>query len=310
VAGNARRLLSLCAHFLEDRAMSQETTQEPVWKKGLVYTLPGADAVTVRQNLEFRAADGGALALDVYAPSDARLPAVRRPAAIIAAGYSDALSPKIFPCSFKEVQFVVSWARLMAVSGMVAVTYTNREPAADLPALIDHIRRNSASLGIDADRIGVFGASGNAPVALSAAMHEPRDFLKCVVLLYGYTMDLDGSTGVSEAAAQWKFANACEGRSIEDLPKHLPLFVARAGREQFPFLNDSIDRFVAKALLADLPVALVNHAGAPHAFDMFHDTDATRELMERILRFMQFHLGAASSDSTAPDVLAADALGR
>ena len=44
------------------------------------------------------------------------------------------------------------------------------------------------------------------------------------------------------------------------------------------------------ALQRDLPVRLVNHADAPHAFDLFHDSEATREIIREILRFMRFHL--------------------
>ena len=35
---------------------------------------------------------------------------------------------------------------------------------------------------------------------------------------------------------------------------------------------------------------MINHAGAPHAFDLFEDSEATREIIREILRFMQFHL--------------------
>ena len=59
--------------------MSQNAVEVPVWKKGLVYTMPGADAVTVRQDLRFAGSDGGILPMDVYLPpgseSSARLPA-------------------------------------------------------------------------------------------------------------------------------------------------------------------------------------------------------------------------------------------
>jgi hypothetical protein len=37
-------------------------------------------------------------------------------------------------------------------------------------------------------------------------------------------------------------------------------------------------------------VTVVNHAGAPHAFDLVHDSDATREIIRQLLRFLQFHL--------------------
>jgi acetyl esterase/lipase len=68
------------------------------------------------------------------------------------------------------------------------------------------------------------------------------------------------------------------------------LFIARAGQDEFPHLNEALDRFVAGALARDLPVTVVNHAGAPHAFDLVHDSDATREIIRQLLRFLRFHL--------------------
>ncbi len=55
-------------------------------------------------------------------------------------------------------------------------------------------------------------------------------------------------------------------------------------------LNDALDRFVAKALTRNLPLTCVNYAAAPHAFDLFADTEASREIVRQILRFLQFNL--------------------
>ena len=124
----------------------------------------------------------------------------------------------------------ISWGQLAAASGVVAITYTNSEPAADLDALLQHVRQNAASLGIDENRIGVWACSGNVPLALWAVMQEGRAFLKCAVLLYGYMLDLDGATGVAEAAHMFRYTNPTDGKSIDDLPPNLPLFIVRAGQ--------------------------------------------------------------------------------
>jgi hypothetical protein len=57
-----------------------------------------------------------------------------------------------------------------------------------------------------------------------------------------------------------------------------------------PGLNEALDRFVAKALPCNLPITFVNHPMAPHAFDLFDDSDTSREIIRRILAFLQFHL--------------------
>ena len=85
------------------------------------------------------------------------------------------------------------------------------------------------------------------------------------------------------------------GRSVADLPKELPLFVARAGQDQTPHLNETIDRFIGGALRCNLPITFANHATAPHAFDLMDDSETTREMIRQILAFMRFHLLGLSS---------------
>ena len=192
-------------------------------------------------------------------------------------------------CKMKEMGAYVSWSQLVAASGLVAVTYSNSEPT-DVHAVLQYVRQNAASLGIDENRIGVWGFSGSGPTALSVLMDGAQDHLKCAVLCYPYTLDLDGSTAVAGAARQFGFVNACAGKSVADLPRELPLFVARAGQDQMPGLNDALDRFLAKALASNLPLTFVNHAAAPHAFDLFHDSEATREVIKQMLEFARFNL--------------------
>ena len=182
------------------------------------------------------------------------------------------------------------WAQLAAASGMAAITYTNREPAADIHALLQYVRRNAAHLGVDERRIGIWACSGNVPLALSVLMQDPADFLKCAVLCYGFMLDLDGSTCVADAARQYGFANPCAGKTVDDLPRDIPLFIVRAGQDHFPHLNDSIDRFLVKALTQNMPIKLANHANGPHAFDVLDDSDTSREIIREILAFMRFHL--------------------
>jgi hypothetical protein len=63
-----------------------------------------------------------------------------------------------------------------------------------------------------------------------------------------------------------------------------------------PHLNETMDRFLLKALSPNLPITIMNHAAAPHAFDLFDDSETSREIIRQILAFMRFHLLAVSSD--------------
>jgi hypothetical protein len=268
--------------------MSQNTERHPIAMKKVVYQIPGMQSVVVRCDEPYRVTDAGPLTMDCYYPPDAAI-GTPVPAVIVVLGYPPR-EPNPLGCNFKEMEWSVSWGQLIAASGIAAVFYTSREPEADLRWLLQHIREHAEPLGIDEQRIGLFASSGNAPVALSALMEHGRDRLKCAVLCSPMTLDSGGATAVAESAEKWGFVNAAAGKSVRDLPQDLPLFIARAGRDEFPGLNDMMDAFLAETLARNLPVSFVNHADAPHAFDLFHDSEATREIIRQMLRFMQFHL--------------------
>jgi hypothetical protein len=65
--------------------------------------------------------------------------------------------------------------------------------------------------------------------------------------------------------------------------------------EQFPHLNDSIDRFVEGAVTLNQPLTLVNHATGPHSFDLLDDTAISRSIVKQALGFLQCQLTAAGS---------------
>ena len=269
--------------------MSDETQRNDMSKTRVVYQLTGMDEVTVRRDVEFPAADSGVLAFDLYTPaepSEEPLPVV-----VFVSGYPDPGFEAMLGCKFKEMGAYVSWAQLMAASGLAALNYTNREPTEDLLALLRFIRENGASLGIDGSRMGLWACSGNVPTALSALMQEPHDSLKCAALCYGFMLDLGGSTSVAKASEQFGFANASAGKSVDDLPRDLPLFIVRAGQDENPGLNETIDRFMDEALIQNLPVTFVNHPAAPHAFDLMHDSETSREIIRQILTFMRSTTG-------------------
>jgi hypothetical protein len=270
--------------------MGQETQRHEITKKRVVYQTPGMAAVSIRRDKEYRVTDAGALTMDLYHPPDSKSEA-RVPAVIFVNGYPDPGAQKIVGCKRKEMESCISWGRLTAASGLVAITYTTgNEPVTDIHELLQYVRQNAAVLEIDESRIGVWACSGNVPLALSVLMREDREYLKCGVLCYGCMLDLDGFTHIAEAARTWGFVNPCAAKSVEDLPHDIPLFIARSGRDEIPHLNETLDRFLYKALTRNLPVTFVNHPEAPHAFDLLHDSETSREIIRRILAFMRFHL--------------------
>lgn len=271
-----------------------EAARHEITKKRIVYEVPGLDAVIVRRKMEYRKTDAGPLTLDIYYPPESTREE-RMPAVVFVIGFADPGAERMLGCKFNEMESFISWAESMAASGLVAITYTTgMEPDTDVHHLLTYVRQHGDAFGIDGNRIGLWACSGHAPNALSVLTQASGESLKCAALCYPYTLDLDGSTGVANASRTFRFVNPCAGRSVDDLPRQVPLFIARAGRDEMPYLNDALDRFVAAAVKRNLPVTLVNHPDAPHSFDLMDARDASREIIRLVLGFTRFHLCGSS----------------
>jgi acetyl esterase/lipase len=281
------------ADRLED-SMSQDPPYRHLSEIPMVYPVPEPDQVLVTSGIEYGRHDSGPLTLDVYAP--ARRPsAVALPAVVLVAGYSDVGYEKVTGCRFKDMAMSTTWARLVASFGMVAVTYGNARPADDLDAVLRHVREHAAALGIDSERLALWGQSGNGALALATLAYLPRGSFRCAVFSCAYLADLDGTTHVADGAKRWGFTYP-GSFAVDGLPPDLPILIARAGQEQDPGLNHAVDRFVAAMLAANRPITCVNFAAAPHGFELFHDTLETREVIRQMMRFARFHLAGTGTD--------------
>ena len=266
-------------------------TRKPdaISERTVVYEVTGMDDVVVRRGMEYRASDDSTLTMDLYCPpdQDAEAPS---PLVVFVFGYPDAVMEAMIGCRLKDMATYTSWGRLAAASGLAAITYETRDPALDICELLAYVRRNASSLGVDRDRISIWACSGNVPVALSVLMQETGESLKCAVLYNGFTLDYEGSSSVAEVAERVGFANPCVGRSVDDLPTNIPLFIVRSGQDDVPHLNEAMDHFLAAAVSRNLPTTFINHPDAPHGFDIFDDSEATRGIIQQTLAFMRFHL--------------------
>ena len=248
----------------------------------VVLRLPGVDTVDVTRDRPW----GGAERLfDVYRPSDAPGPL---PAVVLVTGFADPGFRAIAGCAFKDTAPFSSWARLLAASGLAAVTYSNADPAADAPAVLAYLRDNAAELDIDAGRFGLWACSGHAPTALAVLCRTPPLPIRCAALCYGYTLDLEGSTEVAEAGRHFKFC--VPDVSADELPPGVPLLIARAGADATPGVNASIDRFTRHAASRALDVEVAEHPTGPHAFDVLEDSDTSRAVIRRVVEFLRGHL--------------------
>lgn len=270
--------------------MNDEADQVDITKRTVVLQIPDMDAVFVQRDIAYAAADDGVLSMDVYYPPDFKND-VRLPTVIFVLGYSDKGFQRLLGCKQKEMASYISWSRLVAASGLAAVTYTTTEPEIDIISLTDYIRGHANQLGIDEHKIGVWACSGNVPNALSLLMKDSGFRPGCAVLNYGFTLDMDGASTVADTAGTYKFVNPSAGKAIDDLRPETPVLIVRAGKDENAGLNETMDSFLVGALNADIPISLINQPEAPHAFDLINDTEQSCRTVRQILSFLSNHLG-------------------
>lgn len=271
----------------------QKTMREIVMAP-VVYTVVGAEKVNVKTNLKYTDAKDPNLLMDVYTPpgisKSAKLPAV-----IFVHG---AAGSEFTP---KDWGIYTSWGRIIGASGMAAVTFTHRmtprktsmaDSAADLQSAINYVRKNADSLNIDKDRLCLAAFSAGGPL-LTPAMREKSPYIKCLVNFYAY-MDVQ-QAGNLFAANETKDALKTFSPIVyldADAWKIAPIFIGRAGTDQIPTLNDSIDRFVREALAKNVSITLANHTTGVHGFDNQNDNERSREIIRMAIDFMREHLKA------------------
>jgi acetyl esterase/lipase len=248
----------------------------------LVTSIEGASDVAVERDHTYPTTHGP-LGFDLYRPPQATAPC---PVVVIVTGLPDPGVAAMLGKPLKDWESYRGWARAIAASGIAAIAYLNREPS-DVFALVRHVRANAGALGIDPARIAVWSASGSVPMALGLIAQER---LACAVLMYGYLLDLPGSTTVADASRTFYFA--MPPVALDDLPRDVPMLVVRAGRDTTPGLDATLLAFVAAARDRGLPVSLIEHADGPHSFDLVDDSPRTHAVIHEVLAFLREHLAS------------------
>jgi len=260
----------------------------------VVYRLPGMDSVQVRANLKYTDVGDPNLLMDVYTPPGLA-PEERLPIVVFLHGNA---GPQYRP---KDWGFYKSWGRLIAAAGMVAVAFTHRlgypetllaEAGADAESALQYVRGNASFWNGDAQRIALFAWSGGSPL-LSAAMREKPPYVRCLLAFYAI-LDCRPSP-MFQAQEQPETVRAFSPLACLEAQKSfdIPMFLARAGQDEIPTLNDSLARFVAAALATNLPITLMNHPTGEHGFDNQNDDARSREIISAALAFLRTHLQIA-----------------
>ena len=235
----------------------------------LVHPLPDPDRVQVRPDLVYTHAGGRELAMDVYLPTG-RVPGTPLPAVLLVHGEAD---PELLHGVRSWGQYT-GWGRLLAGQGIAGVAFEHRAildagfeaVVAEVGDALAAVHEHAGDLGIDPERIGVAAFSAGVPLT-AAVLAGATGRVRCAALCYGPLSDLEPD------------------------PALPPLLVVRAGQDD-PGLNRTIDDFVSSAGQRGLAVELVHQPDGHHAFDVADDSDASREVIRRVLAFLRGHLGA------------------
>lgn len=262
---------------------SDPATAAVVWK------VPGMERVRVRRNVAYEKVGGTELVADVYLPPEAT--AELPPAIVLQAGGAE---------NTKDWGVYTSISRLLAASGFAAVPFNHRlryprrqyaEGAEDLRALLELLRRDGRSLGLDGSTVAVAAFSGGGPM-LAPLLRDRPPSVRCLAGFYAF-LDTE-HVNLEEAGVTRDTARLYSPREALAATSSVPpLFIARAGKDGIPGVNASIDRFAAAALERNLTFTLVNHPEGVHGFDHRNDDARTREILQMAVAFFRAHLGRA-----------------
>jgi acetyl esterase/lipase len=257
----------------------------------LVLKVPGTDKVKVVENLKYTKSDDRNILMDVYIPPDLAEGAKRPAVIFLHGGAKTDYTPK-------DWRIYTDWGRLIAASGFVGVTFTHRleypdqsleKAAADVHDAINYVHANADKYHIDKDRVCLSAYSAGGPL-LTLAMHGDMPFVRCLVGFYSF-MDIQQSDYAKTEKPETVKAFSPITYLETDAGKIPPLFLARAGRDEVPTMLDSIDRFVARALPANIALTLMNHPQGVHGFDNQNDDERSKEIIRAAIEFMKTHLG-------------------
>ena len=291
------RLASLFLMMTCVLAAHAQQRQDPPWlalfvNKRIVYEVPGMRSVRVKKNLVYKRADNSDLQMDVYSPKTSR---GRLPAVLFVHG---GRIPANLLTTPKEWAVYVSFGELVAASGFVGVTFNHRfhrwnnlaDSQADVMDAIKYVRDQSATLGVDPDRIVLWVVSAGG-IFLSRPLQERPPYLKSIVAYYPQ-MDLQTSRA---SAPAWvtdetlrEFSPVYHLEKISAAQGSLlpPMFIARAGLDVAD-LNAGLDQFVQLALKNNMSIEVLNHATGHHGFDIEDDNARSREILKRTIEFLK-----------------------
>jgi hypothetical protein len=212
------------------------------------------------------------LAADFYYPSDMDF-ATPRPVVVFLNGFRDRQAPGNLK-SVKDLGQYISWGAALAARGLIAVSYAVSTPQEDLDGLLSFLQTNSAKLGLDFSRLGIFTCSASGMVVFQNLMNPAKPYyhaIRAMLVLYAKTQPWGGF-----------------------VPPAIPYMLVKADRDD-PKINTQMDALALAIKDAGGDLVLETHETGIHAFDLYLDDPRTQELILASQDFLVRHLTAPGS---------------
>jgi acetyl esterase/lipase len=262
-------LVLLIILFIVSITFGQNQQTDPAVPK-ILYTIPNQEKSSVVKNVVYKKIGEKQLEADIYSPAEMKSGTLL-PVVLFLSGASEAKSWNVFK----------NYGELTAANGIIGVTFDKRFPQGeagfttgleDTNDLISFLRQNADKYNIDKDRICLWAFSAGGSL-IFAGMQENKPFIRCLVSYYAITpMNVR--------------------RQVTTMGDKLPpMLIARAGKDN-QFINNSIDLFIQEAVNRNARVNFYNYPDGVHAFELFNDTETTREILRHTFQFVKDHLGA------------------
>ncbi len=221
---------------------------------------------------------------DIYYPPESDTPP---PVVLMVIGFGDYPRKLQAGKGLKDLPPYISWAGLLASEGVAVVLASCSDPEHALPLLLDHLAANQQKLKLDMQRFALWACSGNGPAALNLLRTNPET--SAAVFFYSYLADLEGHDDVAKVAREFGFCNPAGNRDF--IPVNTPLFIVRAGKDQFAGLNETLDRYVTALKARDADVELVDYPDGVHGFDLLDDSAQSIGIIRKALDYLAARLG-------------------
>jgi len=292
---NYKLLFSICILTIfvisSVNTFAQQNTESKSRVKGAVaFELPQMDNVIIKKDIPYKDVSGSSLKMDIYYPPKFDFQK-KIPAIIIVLGYTDMAGKKLLGSQFKDYITFISWCKIISASGMAAIVYETVNPEKDILSLSNYLISNNDKLGIDTEKVGAFTLSAHTPTAINEVLSGVNNFFQCSVVYYGFflTKDFKYLPQIDSISKNMGFMTPRLPDPIS-WKKDVRVMIIRAGKDDVPYINQSLKNFYGKAINQNLPITLINYPNALHGFDFTNDNEITRQIIKNTIEFWKFNL--------------------